>query len=99
MGRRRETRRHEGSDDQTRLAWRHLYARLDRPGARTGLQLPRRPTGACEAYVKSQAHEGWRLVRDRYDDGGYSGGSMDRRALQKLLIDVRGRRIGVIVVY
>ena len=33
---------------------------------------------ACEAYIKSQAHEGWRLVRDRYDDGGFSGGSMDR---------------------
>ena len=54
---------------------------------------------ACEAYIKSQAHEGWRLVRDRYDDGGYSGGSMDRPALQKLLIDVRARRIDVIVVY
>jgi site-specific DNA recombinase len=54
---------------------------------------------ACEAYIKSQAHEGWRLVRDRYDDGGFSGGSMDRPALQKLLIDVRARRINVIVVY
>jgi site-specific DNA recombinase len=52
---------------------------------------------ACEAYVKSQAHEGWRLVRDRYDDGGFSGGSMDRPALQKLLIDVEARRIDVIV--
>ena len=54
---------------------------------------------ACEAYFKSQAHEGWRLVRDRYDDGGFSGGSMDRPALQKLLIDVQARRIDVIVVY
>ena len=54
---------------------------------------------ACEAYIKSQAHEGWRLVRDRYDDGGFSGGSMDRPALQKLLIDVQARRIEVIVVY
>src|ERR1700691_1496920 len=54
---------------------------------------------ACEAYIKSQAHEGWRLVRDRYDDGGFSGGSMDRPALQKLLIDVQARRIDVIVVY
>jgi site-specific DNA recombinase len=33
---------------------------------------------ASEAYIKSQAHEGWRLIRERYDDGGYSGGSMDR---------------------
>ena len=54
---------------------------------------------ACEAYIKSQAHEGWRLVRDRYDDGGFSGGSMDRPALQKLLIDLQARRIDVIVVY
>ncbi len=44
---------------------------------------------ASEAYIKSQAHEGWRLIRDRYDDGGFSGGSMDRPALQKLLDDVR----------
>jgi site-specific DNA recombinase len=54
---------------------------------------------ASEAYIKSQAHEGWRLVRDRYDDGGYSGGSMDRPALTKLLDDVRARKIDVIVVY
>ncbi len=54
---------------------------------------------ASEAYIKSQAHEGWRLMRDRYDDGGYSGGSMDRPALQKLLADVEARRIDVIVVY
>jgi site-specific DNA recombinase len=54
---------------------------------------------ASEAYIKSQAHEGWNLVRDRYDDGGFSGGSMERPALQKLLDDVRARRIDVIVVY
>src|ERR1700731_825797 len=40
---------------------------------------------ACEAYIKSQAHEGWRLVPDRYDDGGLSGASLDRPALQNLL--------------
>jgi site-specific DNA recombinase len=54
---------------------------------------------ASEAYIKSQAHEGWRLIRDQYNDGGYSGGSMDRPALQKLLADVQGRRIDAIVVY
>jgi site-specific DNA recombinase len=54
---------------------------------------------ASEAYVKSQAHEGWKLIRTRYDDGGYSGGSMERPALQKLLDDARARRIDVIVVY
>src|SRR5271166_5292893 len=54
---------------------------------------------ASEAYVKSQAHEGRKLIRARYDDGGYSGGSMERPALQKLLGDVRARRIDVVVVY
>ena len=54
---------------------------------------------AAEAYIKSQAHEGWRLRRDRYDDGGFSGGSMERPALQRLLADVAERRIDIIVVY
>src|SRR6202140_13570 len=54
---------------------------------------------ACEAYVKSQAHEGWRLIRDRYDDGGFSGGSIERPALQQLLEAVRARKVDVIVVY
>ena len=54
---------------------------------------------ASEAYIKSQAHEGWKQIRNRYDDGGFSGGSMDRPALQKLLDDVRARRVEVIVVY
>jgi DNA invertase Pin-like site-specific DNA recombinase len=54
---------------------------------------------ASEAYVRSHAHEGWKLIRDGYDDGGFSGGSMDRPALAKLLDDVRARKIDVIVVY
>src|SRR5689334_18124349 len=54
---------------------------------------------ACEAYIKSQAHEGWRLVRDRYDDGAFSGASLDRRALQQLLAEVRSGKIDIIVVY
>ncbi len=54
---------------------------------------------ASEAFAKSQAHEGWKLLRDRYDDGGFSGGSMERPALQKLLDNVRAKRIDVIVVY
>ena len=53
---------------------------------------------ACEAYIKSQAHEGWRLVPDRYDDGGLSGASLDRPALQKLLADVRAGKITVVVI-
>ena len=54
---------------------------------------------ASEAYIKSQAHEGWICLRDNYDDGGYSGGSMERPALQKLLEDIRQKKLDVIVVY
>jgi len=54
---------------------------------------------ACEAYIKSQAHEGWTLVKTVFDDGGYSGGSMDRPALKLLLEGVRLGQINVIVVY
>src|SRR4249919_745850 len=54
---------------------------------------------AASAYIKSQAHAGWTLIRSGYDDGGYSGGSTDRPDLQRLLDDIRARRIDVIVVY
>jgi site-specific DNA recombinase len=54
---------------------------------------------ASEAYIKSQAHEGWKLVRTAYDDGGFSGGSLERPALKKLLEDVKAKLIDVIVVY
>ncbi len=54
---------------------------------------------ACEAYIKSQAHEGWRLLPEHYDDGGLSGASLERPALQLLLTEVRQGRVDVVVVY
>ena len=54
---------------------------------------------ACEAYVASQRAEGWLLVRDRYDDGGFSGGTLERPALRRLLADIEQGRVDVIVVY
>jgi len=54
---------------------------------------------ACGAYILSQAGEGWSAVKDIYDDGGFSGGSMDRPALKQLLADVESGRVDVIVVY
>src|SRR3954452_7218754 len=54
---------------------------------------------ACEAYVASPRAEGWVLVRDRYDDGGFSGGTLERPALRRLLADIEQGRIDVIVVY
>lgn len=54
---------------------------------------------AAQAYIRSQAHAGWTLVRTRYDDGGFSGGSTARPALQQLLADIKAHRVNVIVVY
>src|SRR5438270_13009656 len=54
---------------------------------------------ACEAYIKSQAHEGWRAIPGRYDDGAFSGASLDRPAVQKLLADIRAATIDVVLVY
>jgi site-specific DNA recombinase len=54
---------------------------------------------ACEAYIKSQAHEGWRLIPGRYDDGAFSGASLERPALQQLLADVRSGKIDIVLVY
>jgi site-specific DNA recombinase len=54
---------------------------------------------SCEAYIKSQASQGWRALPQRYDDPAYSGGNLDRPALQQLLKDVDGGKVDVIVVY
>jgi site-specific DNA recombinase len=54
---------------------------------------------SCEAYVASQKPEGWLLVPDRYDDGGFSGGTLERPALQRLLADIESAKVDVVVVY
>ena len=54
---------------------------------------------ACEAYIKSQASQGWKALPQHYDDPAYSGGNLDRPALKKLLADIEARRIDVVVVY
>jgi site-specific DNA recombinase len=54
---------------------------------------------ACEAYITSQKHEGWTALATLYDDGAYSGGTMDRPALQRLLDDIRAGKVDVVVVY
>lgn len=54
---------------------------------------------ACERYIKSQTHEGWKLLKPRFDDGGFSGGNMERPALQALLDEIRERRLDIVVVY
>jgi hypothetical protein len=54
---------------------------------------------AYAAYILSQTHEGWEAVTERYDDGGWSGGTMERLALRQLLDDVKAGKIDIIVVY
>src|SRR5579862_8434539 len=54
---------------------------------------------AAEAFIKSQKHQGWTLVRTQYNDGGFSGASLDRPALQQMLKDVDSGKIDCIVVY
>ena len=54
---------------------------------------------ACAAFIQSQRHEGWLLVPALYDDGGYSGGSLERPALKQLLADIQTGQIDVVVVY
>jgi site-specific DNA recombinase len=54
---------------------------------------------SCEAFIKSQTGEGWRLIKTHYDDGGLSGGNMERPALQSLLEDIRRKMVDVVVVY
>jgi DNA invertase Pin-like site-specific DNA recombinase len=54
---------------------------------------------SCEAYVASQRAEGWLLVPDRYDDGGFSGGTLDRPALKRLLADIEAGKVDIVVVY
>src|SRR5437870_6336969 len=54
---------------------------------------------SAEAYINSQKEAGWKLVPDRYDDGGFSGGNLDRPALRRLLDDIEARRVDCVVVY
>ena len=54
---------------------------------------------ACEAYIASQRHEGWHAVPTKYDDGAFSGGNMERPALQRLLADIAAKKLDTVVVY
>ena len=78
---------------------RDLYPRLDRPGARAGLQLARRPVRCLSSLYPQSGPCRLDAVRGKYDDGGFSGGNTDRPALQRLLEDVQAGKVDVIVVY
>ena len=54
---------------------------------------------ACALYIASQRHEGWQIIKTRYDDGGFSGGTMERPGLRQLLADITAGKVDIIVVY
>ena len=54
---------------------------------------------AAEAYIQSQIHEGWQIMPERYDDGGYSGGNLKRPALETLIADIEAGKVNTVVVY
>ena len=54
---------------------------------------------SCEAFISSQKHEGWQVVATRYDDGGFSGGTIERPALKRLLADIETGKVDCVVVY
>ena len=76
-----------------------IAARHGHRSPRSRAKSPDAQREACEAYIRSQAGEGWKPIHTRYDDGGYSGGTMERPALEQLLADIRSRKIDTVVVY
>jgi site-specific DNA recombinase len=74
-----------------------------RKSSEEGLELSFNSLGAqheaCAAYIDSQRHEGWVALDDRYDDGGYSGGTLERPALQRLIRDIETGRVDTVVCY
>jgi site-specific DNA recombinase len=78
---------------------RHLYPQSSKEGLDQDFNSLDAQREACAAYIASQKHEGWQALSTHYDDGGYSGGTMQRPALQALLADIKARRIDVVVVY
>jgi site-specific DNA recombinase len=85
------------ADKEVRCA---IYARVsDDAGLEQDFNSLDAQREAAEAFIKSQTHEGWRQIRTVYDDGGFSAGTLERPALQRLLTDVREGKVDVIVVY
>src|SRR6266446_6016350 len=95
--------RHSGSRDPHGVTRKLRCAVYTRKSSEEGLEMEFNSLDAqreaCESYIASQRGEGWVQVADRYDDGGVSGGTLDRPALKRLLTDVEAGRIDIVVVY
>src|SRR5713101_2331758 len=102
-GRGRAEDRHSGGSDLHGVTRKLRCAVYTRKSTEEGLEMEFNSLDAqreaCEAYIASQRAEGWLLVPDRYDDGGYSGGNLERPALKRLMADIEARRIDIVVVY
>jgi site-specific DNA recombinase len=102
-GRGRAEDRHSGSRDLHGVTRKLRCAVYTRKSSEEGLEMEFNSLDAqreaCEAYITSQRGEGWVQVDDRYDDGGVSGGTLDRPALRRLLTEVEAGRIDIVVVY
>ena len=95
--------RHPGGTDALGVTRKLRCAVYTRKSSEDGLEMEFNSLDAqreaCEAYITSQRGEGWVQVDDRYDDGGVSGGTLDRPALKRLVADVEAGRIDIVVVY
>src|SRR5712671_4010442 len=96
-------RKSASSDDLSSVVRKLRCAVYTRKSTEEGLEMEFNSLDAqreaCEAYIVSQRAEGWRLVEDRYDDGGVSGGTLERPALKRLLVDVEAGKIDIVLVY
>ena len=77
----------------------HLHQKVHGQGPSQDFNSLDAQREAGEAYILSQRHEGWVALPDRYDDGGFTGGNMDRPALRRLLVDIEAGRIDTVVTY
>ena len=84
---------------QTNPSLRHLYPQILRRGLDQDFNSLHAQREACAAYIASQKHEGWQAVKTHYDDGGFSGGNMERPALKQLLEDIEAGKVNVVIVY
>ena len=102
-GRGRAEGRHSGGSDLHGVTRKLRCAVYTRKSSEEGLEMEFNSLDAqreaCEAYITSQRGEGWVQVADRYDDGGVSGGTLDRPALKRLLTDIQAGKIDIVVVY
>ncbi|MGL5254664.1 MAG: recombinase family protein [Brevinema sp.] len=106
MDREIKVRNADGSTSMSYLHKQHPVVRAavyTRKSSEEGLELEYNSLDAqrdsCRAYIQSQKHEGWELVDREYSDGGISGGTLNRPALQELLQDIKNGLVDIIVVY